>query len=85
GREAVQTFKIVVGEAGQGNVAPAGGEGQGQDQGQPQGAPQPGQTGDARPVGRPSLSDQLRAMSKDGRLARHAALFGMVKQGGRAA
>ncbi|WP_158497726.1 DUF4347 domain-containing protein [Magnetospirillum gryphiswaldense] len=109
GREAVQTFKIVVGTAGQGNIAPGqrGGEGQGQGQGEGQGQPQggegqgqpqgaPGQTGDsgpmdgvkqanAKPVGRPSLTEQLHAFSFKGGVARQIALFEAVKRGGKAA
>ncbi|CDK97910.1 conserved protein of unknown function, containing cadherin-like [Magnetospirillum gryphiswaldense MSR-1 v2] len=111
GREAVQTFKIVVGTAGQGNIAPGqrGGEGQGQGQGEGQGQPQggegqgqgqpqgvPGQTGDsgpmdgvkqanAKPIGRPSLTEQLHALSFKGGVARQIALFEAVKRGGKAA
>ncbi|WP_277948863.1 DUF4347 domain-containing protein [Magnetospirillum sp. 15-1] len=88
GREAVQTFKIQVGEGGQGNVAP---QGEGEGRGQPQA---PGRSGDAGgaskhaaagPVGKLSLSEQLRSMSKEGRLAKQAALLGNLMSGGRAA
>jgi hypothetical protein len=92
GREAVQTFKIQVGTGGQGNVAPEGqGEGQGEGRGQPQA---PGRSGDAGgasrhaaagPVGKLSLSEQLRSMSKEGRLAKQAALLGNLMSGGKAA
>ena len=84
GREAVQTFKIQVGEAGQGNVAPQG-------EGQPQ---TPGQTGDAghsikhaavKPVGKLALSAQMKAMSFEGRVAKQMALFNAVKHNGKAA
>lgn len=99
GREAVQTFKIVVGQ-GAGTVAPGQGQGQGpngEGQGQPQGAPgqtgeaspqgAPGQTGETSPqgdgklaatqaVGRSSLTEQLRNMSHEARLAKQAVLFG---------
>ncbi len=84
GREAVQTFKIVVGSADQGNVAPAD---QGEGQGPP---PAPGQTGDAgqpnkqaaaKPPGRPGLTEQLRALSQEGRQAQQAALFNALKRG----
>jgi hypothetical protein len=83
GREAVQTFKIQVGESGQGNVAPQ--------EGQPQ---TPERSGDAgaptkhaavRPVGKPALADQLRNMSKEARLARQVALFATKTNSGRAA
>jgi len=96
GHEAVQTFKIQVGEAGQGNVAPQGGEGQGQGergQGQPSQGGQ-GRTGDAgglsrhavlTPAGKPSLTEQLRSMSKEGRLAKQVAVFGNMMNGGKAA
>jgi len=110
GRQAVQTFKIVVGQ-GAGNIAPRGGDGQGRpqggDQGQPQGgqpqdggqgpgqpAPAPGQTGDAghgdapkaaKAVGRPSLTQQLRELSQEGRIAKQAALLNALKHGGKAA
>lgn len=98
GREAVQTFKIVVGEAGQGNVGPQGqgqgGEGQGQPQGEGQGlqrapdqsgdAGQPGGKHAAKPMGRASLTEQLRALSQQGRDATQMALFG-IKRGGKAA
>ncbi|TAN60643.1 MAG: hypothetical protein EPN20_13425, partial [Magnetospirillum sp.] len=70
GHEAVQTFKIAVGEADQGRVAPGGA---------------PGRTGDARPVGKPSLTEQLRSLSMKGQLARQAALFNAIKTGGKAA
>ena len=86
GREAVQTFKIVVGEGNQGRTEPGG------EQGQPQGGQ--GRTGavgtdakhaSTKPMGKVSLSEQLRAMSKEGRLAKQAALFSNLMSGGRAA
>lgn len=86
GHEAVQTFKIVVGEAGQGRVAPGGERGQGEGRGQgqpPNGAP--GRSGDARPVGKPGLTEQLRSLSMKGQLAKHAALFHAIKTSGKAA
>jgi hypothetical protein len=103
GREAVQTFKIVVGQ-GAGNIAPGQGEGRGQGQGDGQGQPQgegqgqpqgaPGRTGDAghgdtpslaKAVGRPSLTQQLRELSQEGRIAKQAALLNALKRGGKAA
>ena len=39
----------------------------------------------AKPVGKPSLTEQLRAQSMKGHAARHAALFEALKTGGRAA
>ncbi|WP_231848995.1 putative Ig domain-containing protein [Paramagnetospirillum magneticum] len=88
GREAVQTFKIVVGEGNQGRTEPGQGapQGQGQD-----GRDRTGDTGSgtkhasAKPMGKISLSEQLRAMSKEGRLAKQAALFSNLKTGGKAA
>lgn len=90
GREAVQTFKIVVGQGG-GTAAPQGGgdgpgQGQGQGQGRPGGAP--GQTGEAphqndgklaqaQPMGRPSLTEQLRDQSQQAGQAKLAVLFGL--------
>ena len=81
----MQTFKIQVGEAGQGNVAPQGeGRGEGEGRNQPQnGAPD--RTGDARPVGKPSLTEQLRALSMKGQLAKQVALSNAIKTGGKAA
>lgn len=88
GRQVVQTFKIVVGGADQGNAVPGEGQGQGQGgQGQP-GSGQPGgpdRTGDASPVGRPGLTAQLRELSQDGQAAKQAALFNALKRGGKAA
>ncbi|CDK97481.1 conserved protein of unknown function [Magnetospirillum gryphiswaldense MSR-1 v2] len=74
GREAVQTFKIVVGQ-GQGNVTP--GEGQGN--------AAPGRSGDASPVGRPGLTAQLRALGQDGQATKQAVLFNALKTSGKAA
>lgn len=92
GREAVQTFKIVVGQGGGAAAPQGGGDGPGQDQGQGQGQPggAPGQTGEAphpndgklaqlKPMGRPSLTEQLREQSQQAQQAKLAALFG-VKQ-----
>jgi hypothetical protein len=70
GREAAQIFKIHVGEGTQGKVAPQG-------EGRPQAS--------VKPVGKLSLTEQLRSMSKDGRLAEQAALFGNIMNGGKAA
>lgn len=91
GREAVQSFKIQVGEAGQGNVTPQG-EGRSQDE-----RPDQGRTGDAepahggnkqaavKPVGKIGLAQQMKAMSFEGRIAKQMALFNAVKHGGKAA
>jgi len=87
GREAVQTFKIVVGQGGGAATPQGGGEGQGQ--GQPGGGG-PGQTGEApqqrdgklaqvQPMGRPGLTEQLREQSQQASQAKLAALFG-IKQ-----
>ncbi|CUW40823.1 protein of unknown function（containing Cadherin-like domain,1230-1310;785-891;1645-1742;containing Immunoglobulin-like fold domain,1230-1303;785-887;1645-1741;containing Dystroglycan-type cadherin-like domain,1223-1311;1647-1747) [Magnetospirillum sp. XM-1] len=80
GREAVQTFTIKVGDGGQGQAAP-------NSDGQPQGGqPQaPGRTGMLKPLGRSSLTQQLRESSQHGRLAKQFALFQVVKANGRAA
>ena len=68
GREAVQTFKIIVGQ-GQGAVAP-----------QEQGG---GRTGEApRAAGRPSLTQQLHDLGREGRVAKQMALFNVLKNGG---
>ncbi|HLO76826.1 MAG TPA: putative Ig domain-containing protein [Magnetospirillum sp.] len=81
GRTAEQTFVIKVGEAGQGRVKG--------DQG-PNNAPRPGagpdKHGDAgRPVGKLSLTEQLRSMSREGRAAQHAALFNSLQRTGKVA
>jgi ELWxxDGT repeat protein len=97
GHEAVQTFKITVGEADQGQAAPTDENGRPQEQGPGDGPPQdepPARQGDvggharvatAQPVGKPSLTEQLRAQSMNGRLAKHAALFEVLKTSGKAA
>ena len=79
GREAVQTFKIVVGESGQGRAEPGPGDGGRQGQGAA------GQQGMLKPVGKPSLAQQLRNHSHQGRLAKQMALLGALKAGGKAA
>lgn len=80
----------MVGEAGRGNAVP---DGQGQREGQPQGdgptqpAPDKRAASDKaaiKPVGRASLTEQLRALSQEGRNAKQMALFG-IKRGGKAA
>ncbi|MBI5165438.1 MAG: DUF4347 domain-containing protein [Magnetospirillum sp.] len=81
GREAVQTFKIVVGEGNTGRMQPG-------EQGKAASERQ-GRTGDAAPLravgpklaGRPSLGEQLRTMSFKGGMARHLALFEAGKRG----
>jgi hypothetical protein len=99
GREAVQTFKIVVGAANQGNIAPGErgqgqgerGQGQGQGergqgQGQRQGALDPlGRQAALKPVGRPGLTEQLRAFSQEGRAATQAAMFNALQRTGKVA
>ncbi len=66
GREAATVFKIVVGEAGQGRTVPAG-QGLQQTPGERQGM--------LRPMGKPSLTQQLREQSHQGRIAKQMALF----------
>lgn len=96
GREAVQTFKIAVG-TGSGQVAPDG-QGQPQGEGQPQegsgtppeggprsGDPVPGRQATAKPIGRPSLTEQLRAMGREGQKARQQAFLEQLRGKGRAA
>jgi hypothetical protein len=88
GHEAVQTFKIVVGEAGQGRVAPREGQPQ-QPQGEkPEGEPPqggPGKQGMLKPAGKAGLAEQLHAMSREGRLAKQAAFIKALTRGGKAA
>jgi hypothetical protein len=98
GREAVQTFKIVVGAAGQGNVAPTGERGQGErgqgegNQGERGGGERQGDAGQpgprhaaVKPVGRAGLTEQLRAFSQEGRVAKQVALFNAVQRAGKVA
>jgi len=74
GRQAVQVFRIEVGVAGDGRVQPDG-------QGERPGGGRSGQTGGTgdrvatdKPAGRPGLLEQLRSMSKEGRLAKQIAV-----------
>ncbi|WP_141400505.1 DUF4347 domain-containing protein [Magnetospirillum sp. 15-1] len=84
GREAVQTFKIRVGEAGPGGVAPGeGGQGQGQGGQRSGDLGLPGKL--AHAVGRPSLTEQLRNLSRDGHKADGTALIALLQGKGRAA
>jgi len=81
GRQAVQTFRIEVGVAGEGRAQPDGEGGERPGGQRPGGGGRTGQTGGAgdrvaadKPVGRPGLLEQLRSMSKEGRLAQQTAV-----------
>ena len=96
GREAVQTFKIAVGQTGTGTVGLDGAGGEGQPQGEG-GIPPPGEgarNGDqapgrqamgAKPVGRLSLTEQLRSMGREEQKARQQAFLDLMRGKGRAA
>ena len=81
GRQAVQTFKIVVGQGNPGQAERGAPPPKGADQT----APKADKSTMLRPMGKPSLTEQLRAHSQAGQLARQAALFQSIKSSGRAA